>query len=284
MSVAAPLTLVLNPDRATGFADLIAKIAGRPLPTGVLPWLTPALLFSDSAVQAQLGLPKPAVDQILVQDYQGLELLCPLPLGVPVSASVNRSVKNPTTEFDFSLGHDGVDIATLKTALRCVPRQDLASLKPMVLPDPKALGDRAFIADLNISQRQIDRYVALSGDHNPIHSDPAEAASLGLPAAVVPGLLLLSAIQPDVTAVSPGAALSLLKCRFVAPLCASQAFSIALQSRGPDRLRAYLLGDGARALAIADLQLSPWGASIQRSPEAQQGQPGEDHHEQPKRQ
>ena len=250
--VAMQLAGGLAQDRVTQLSDLIAEITASGLNS--LPYLAPALLFARNEVQAAIGMPKAAPHEILVQDFQAIDHAAALPLDTALQASCLSTVKGGSTEFRIDLG----GYLTLTTALRRVPRQDLSAIRPMLLRNTAALGDLGAAGPLVFSQRQVNRYLALSGDGNPIHSDPDEARSLGLPRPIVPGLLLVSTIQPDCAQALPDARLRNLKVRFLAPLCVQDSCHIALQSRGPGpegstRARAYVFAKDARALAIADL-------------------------------
>ncbi len=252
MSLTLDLPGGLAPARAAGLAELIADIAGPPAATL---WLAPTLLFSDPAVQARLQMPVPGADEVLIHDYQAVAHLAPLPLGADLTASAVRADKGPATEFSFDLARSGASVASLKTALRRVVRANLAGLAPTGFAPAQIAAAMARVDGLTITQAHIDAYVALSGDTNPIHRDPDQAAALGLPAPIVPGLLLAGCIQPLAEAQNP-APLAALTCRFMAPLCAGQAVSAALIARGADRMRGLIFAETGAALAVADLRFA----------------------------
>lgn len=245
----------LAADRVAQLGDLIADIAGATVTSR--PYLAPALLFADKAVQAEIGMPVAEAHEILVQDYQAVSHTADLPLNTALKATCRTTAKGSTTELHIDLA----GCTTLVTALRRVPRQDLSAIKATRFHDTRALGSLAMTGPLIIRQAQVDRYLSLSGDGNPIHHDPGAARSLGLANPIVPGLLLVSTVQPTSAHALPGARLHGLKARFMAPLCVSDRFHIAVQSRGTadglTRLRAGLFADNARALAIADMQFMP---------------------------
>ena len=58
----------------------------------------------------------------------------------------------------------------------------------MAAPVP---GDR-FVAARRVTQEQINAYAVASGDHNPLHTDPAFAATTPLGGAVAHGMLVLA--------------------------------------------------------------------------------------------
>jgi acyl dehydratase len=250
----------LGASLAAGLADLIASISGAPLPG--LPYLAPALLFADPQVQARIGMPVAEPGDILVQDFQAVTYEADLPLDAPLQAFCERSQTADTTRFRFDVSAAGQISVTLDTALRCIERDQISGLSPTCFRNFEALGALALSSCLTFSQSDVARYVALSGDTNPIHSDPAEAAQLGLAAPIVPGLLLIATMQPSCAAALPELALKSLRARFMAPLCVGEPFRIALQMRattaeGDLRVRATFGGENERALAVSDLVFAP---------------------------
>ncbi|MDJ0827222.1 MAG: MaoC family dehydratase [Rhodobacter sp.] len=234
--------------QAAALAALVAETAGRA--PAALPYLVPALLFASAEGQRRLALPAPGPDEILIHDYQAVSTPRPFPLETPLAAVAETR----GNDHHIKVTAAGAEAARLTTALRLVARAELAAARPA--PFPARLTEAlAWSAPLRITQAQTDRYLSLSGDPNPIHRDTALAASLGLPAPIVPGLLLVSLIQPAVEAQSTARVAS-LKARFMAPLPVSAPLRLALQPRGTARLRAFLATE-AYALALADLVLEP---------------------------
>ena len=126
MSLAAGL----SPATVAGLAGLIGDICGT-APDGA-PWLAPALLFADPAVQARLDMPRPGPDAVLVQDYQSLTAAEPLPLDRPLTARAGVDRREGLTEYTFALAPADADApaVTLGTALRVVPAALLAQARP----------------------------------------------------------------------------------------------------------------------------------------------------------
>ncbi len=246
--ITATLPRGLTSSTVDAMAALVGEIAARPL--AAPPWLAPALLFADPDLQVRLDLPRPGPDEVLIHEHQSLEIAAPLPLDTPLTAAVTTKRDAGMADYRFTLS----DAVTLGTVLRLFPLAALADAEPAPFR-PQMLKDTAVSGAFAITQAQTDRYLALSGDGNPIHSDPEAARALGLSAPVVPGVLLLSLVQPAVEAAFPGARLAMLKCRFMAPLEMGDPFRIALQKRNEGRVRAFLLGAADRALALADVRL-----------------------------
>ncbi len=247
----------LDGARSAAFATLVAGIAGQDMPAGERPYLAPALLFADPAAQAAIGMPVPAAGEVLVHEYQAVQAPWALPDGAPLEAGLERQDKGALTELRFALRSGGAE-TVLDTALRRVAREEVRNARPTAFRGLDALGDLGASRAFSVSQKAVDAYLALSGDANPIHRDPAEAAALGLAAPVVPGLLLVSCIQPVCAAALPGAVPHSLKARFMGPLVVGEAVRVVLQARGTAadggrRCRAYIAGPEARALAVADL-------------------------------
>lgn len=238
------------------FGLLIAEIAGDTLGPA-LPYLAPALLFSTPLAQAQIGVPHPAAGDVLLHDYQAIRYDAPLPCDRALDIGLSQS----GNDYAITVTCDGVAALRLDTALRVVARREVMGLKPTQFRAVDSLATLGFRQGLSVTQAKVDRYLALSGDTNPIHSDVPMAEALGLAAPIVPGLLLVSTIQPACHSALPTMSLVSLKARFMAPLCVGAPYQIALQDRGDGdtgkRLRAYLMTDSAQALAVADLVFQP---------------------------
>jgi acyl dehydratase len=252
------LRVGIGADRAAALSDLAGRISGYPVSR--VPYLAPVLLFADPGLQARLPMPRPRPGVILVQEAQSVAYPAEFPLDTALAATAQGRTRGDLAELRFDLSADAGPVARLVTTLRQVPAADLGAVKPTPFR-AASLGDGVqWTAPVAITQDQADGYIALSGDRNPIHHDPALARDLGLDAPIVPGLLLVSLIQPVAEATLPGAALASLKSRFLAPLCIGAPMRIGLQMRGPatgglQRARAYLVDMTDRALAIVDLQL-----------------------------
>ncbi len=238
------------------FGLLIADIAGDTLGPA-LPYLAPALLFSSPAAQARIGVLQPGDDEVLLHDYQAIRYDAPLPCNRALEIGLTQNGTKTGGDYAISVSCDGIGALRLDTALRVVLRRDLLGLKPTQFRAPESLATLGLRPGLSVTQAQVDLYLALSGDSNPIHSDAPMAEALGLAAPIVPGMLLVSTIQPACHSALPNAQLISLKARFMAPLCVGAPYQIALQDRGKSdagiRLRAYLMTDSAQALAVADL-------------------------------
>jgi len=61
-------------------------------------------------------------------------------------------------------------------------------------PPPPIRGEEAAVFASHVAQDMPTRYAAASGDHNPIHLDPAVAAAVGLPGVINHGLGTLSLV------------------------------------------------------------------------------------------
>lgn len=248
----------LASDRVERLAGLVSDITG--LAVHDLPALAPVLLFSDPAVQAQLPMPQARDDEIVAQDAQSIAYATTFPLDTDLAATAIAHHRDNFVEFRFALSGTEGPVAHLVTALRLVRVTDLSAVKATTFR-PASLGDNVqWSSPIAVSQDRTNRYLTLSGDRNPIHRDPARAQRLGLPAPIVPGLLLASLIQPFVEAALPDSTPISLNSRFLAPLCMQAPLRIGVQLResavgGIRKARAYSIDGTDRALAIIDLQL-----------------------------
>jgi acyl dehydratase len=65
------------------------------------------------------------------------------------------------------------------------------------LPDPE--GERIPDLTKHVTQEQINAYADVSGDHNPIHLDPATARSVGLEGTIAHGMLSMAFLGQSLT-------------------------------------------------------------------------------------
>lgn len=63
----------------------------------------------------------------------------------------------------------------------------------------------AYNATQVFTQQDVDGFVGLSGDSNPIHVDPSSAAAAGYEAPIVPGMLMASMFPAIIGSTFPGA-------------------------------------------------------------------------------
>lgn len=80
-----------------------------------------------------------------------------------------------------------------------------------------------------LAQADFDRFATLSGDHNPIHVDPAFAAGTPFGATVSHGMLLFSLLRGFISQHYPGLALATQELMFPAPSYADETLTLVLQ-------------------------------------------------------
>lgn len=88
---------------------------------------------------------------------------------------------------------------------------------------PPELGAKLPELRQRLSQERITAYAMASGDHNPIHLDPAYARAAGLPSTIAHGLFTMGVAAAQVELWAQGTAwTSRVSCRFSAPLPSGQ--------------------------------------------------------------
>lgn len=114
-----------------------------------------------------------------------------------------------------------------------------------------------------LTQERINAYAEASGDHNPIHLDPAFARSAGLPSTIAHGLLTLGAAAAQVELWAEEVAwTSRVSCRFSAPLPSGQLVAgrprVAELAEGRASIELNASDrSGQRVLSRAGLDLRP---------------------------
>lgn len=86
------------------------------------------------------------------------------------------------------------------------------------------------------SQADFDAFALLSGDNNPIHTDPVFSAGTRFGRTVAHGLLLCSVLRGQIDQLLPGAQLSEVAVMFPAPTYAGESmqFSVTVTGNSDD--------------------------------------------------
>lgn len=104
-----------------------------------------------------------------------------------------------------------------------------------------AIADYTRVEDrFTLSQRDFDRFAALSGDDNPIHTDPAFAADTVFGATVSHGMLLFTRVRGALARHYPNAALSHQTLMFPHPAYADEPLVLQLTPEDSARDRVVL--------------------------------------------
>jgi acyl dehydratase len=82
------------------------------------------------------------------------------------------------------------------------------------------------------SQEDFDRFASLSGDNNPIHTDPDFCAATRFGRTVAHGLLLCSVLRGLIEQLIPGARLDEQAVMFPAPTYANEPMQFAVKTTG----------------------------------------------------
>lgn len=114
--------------------------------------------------------------------------------------------------------------------------------------------DPAIREPLTLTQADFDRFARLSGDHNPIHVDPAFAADTRFGATVSHGMLLFTAVRGLIERHYPGTRMTHQDLKFPAPAYADEPLTLELIREAPAGddaialLTRVLKGDGQACL------------------------------------
>lgn len=255
--MSAEASRLLRPTAAE-IAALRALIEGASaLPSPDVPFAAPLVLFSrlDAPTRAALFAPRPG--RVLIQEMLSIDAERPL--------APDREFRSDTRLTRPADGGgpivveariatpEGEPIAAMKAGLGVVEATALA--RSTGLPPGRADAAASLRRALPpISEASVARWLSLVGDDNPIHTDDALAAALGLAAPIVPGALVAALIEPVI--VITGWAVRRLSMRFVAPIPVGTEISVAMVERG-------LAPDGARVLrvfvALADGRIAAVG-------------------------
>lgn len=125
------------------------------------------------------------------------------------------------------------------------------------LPFGTALSDRHFPA---VDMAMVRRYAAASGDDNPIHVDEAAARTVGLPGAIVQGMLLMGLADTALAEWLPQGTCAKLSTRFALPVAVGTSVTISARvvradhadGRARATLRIFIKDQDGKAAALAE--------------------------------
>lgn len=161
-----------------------------------------------------------------VHAVQSFRYSKPLQRGVPLEGEVKLTLRPARATIRLALADASGPVceanSTIVLADRLPPRP-----APAVAPAdaaPAIAEQRTPALDVALFQA----YQAASGDNNPIHHDPAAAASLGLAAPIAPGMLVLGMMSSFAAATLDCSAPAALDAMFLAPVLAGTALTFRL--------------------------------------------------------
>ena len=252
-----PVTGTVSAAEIVALSRLLADVTGRHAPA--VPFAAPLLLFSrlDAARHATLFAPRPG--RVLVQEQLAIEATGRLAVDAPIE--VRFRFTEPTSDAAaFRIEADlvaagGAGLATIRTSIRPIEATSLAAATGLPMPANPDTADGPTTRP--IGPDLVARWLRLVGDDNPVHTDAAHAAALGLSGPVLPGALLAAAaeILAGATAALPFVRLNM---RFMAPIAVGATVATRLRERtdavtaGRRDLRLFFLV-GDRAAAVADI-------------------------------
>jgi acyl dehydratase len=95
------------------------------------------------------------------------------------------------------------------------------------------MGDSRTVLERALTQDDFDRFAALSGDDNPIHTDPAFSEKTRFGRTVAHGLLLCSVLRGLVDQLVPGGQLAEQSVMFPAPTFAGEVMRFSAELTDP---------------------------------------------------
>lgn len=101
------------------------------------------------------------------------------------------------------------------------------------------------------AQAEFDAFARLSGDDNPIHTDPAFAAATRFGRTVAHGMLIWSRLDALLARAAPGARLEAAALMFPAPAYAGEPLTLTVEAAGPGLWR-LMARAGERVVAAGE--------------------------------
>lgn len=256
-------------DQCLRLGQIFARLFSPALKVFEVPFTAPVLgLAQASSASQEAGLlrfPAPEDGKITVHEYQAIQrfhaLPCDQQLGIIMRLATQQKPDDP---FGFTAEiyqPDQSVICKFQTRLRTLDTADFRRMRGTGLPRNIAATELQTITSTVINAGLVADYIALSGDNNPLHVDDIYAQGYGLERAIVPGMLLVGALETVVDHLLPGHHVDEVRVRFLAPVLVGTRVRFGLQMKSLDgqnskRARIFILTEGDIVAAIADVFLS----------------------------
>ena len=231
---------------------LIAQILPCDTPDDV-PFTAPLLILAQLNAAQRRALVAAAAGQAVIQEQLVIEAAVAVSPGEPIEVQLESAIEPTLRRLRINLVHPaGAAFSSITATLRVVDAATLS--RGLVLPlSRSSRGASTTLSEpFSISAGQVARYVAFAGDENPLHTDPAHAASLGFAHPLVPGALLAALAQG---LVAGHGRLARLGLRFTAPVLVGETLQVAVERRG-EALRLHYCNTALNVVAIADVTLA----------------------------
>lgn len=245
----------LRADDVDALNGLLASLlGGAPFPKDYLPMIAPAMLLGARGLEAATALMQPPEGMGVVHESQVFRREEAIPLGAPLFVEVLPETKGAVRKLGFALGSDDRALGEMETRLRFVTPDIMSSLKGAHFKPSMDDPEMQWIDTTAFSRERVAHYLELSHDPNPIHRDDDAARDVGLPQAVVPGMLIAGLCEA--AAHRLGFRSSEMRTRFMAPLAVEASIRIGVKvTDGTNaKARAFAVSDQDQILAISDFK------------------------------
>ncbi len=192
-----------------------------------MPPTWPICLLPDSEAVAELAAQCQKDGKLPVHAVQSFRYSKPLQHGVALTGEVKLTLRPARATIRLALADASGPVCEANSTIVLADR--LPPPRPMAAVDPADAAPAMARLETSCLDVELFRaYQDASGDSNPIHHDPAAAASLGLAAPIAPGMLVLgmmSAFAADALQCPAPAALDAM---FLSPVLAGTTLTFTL--------------------------------------------------------
>ncbi|MEQ9692936.1 MaoC family dehydratase [Shimia sp. SDUM112013] len=247
MSVEIAFPDGLEQGAVDGLGTLLETLGGGELVEA--PLIAAVSLLGRSEVRSHLAAMQPPAGQGVVHESQKLERHAPLETGTPLRLAVTEESNKAARLFSFHLaGANGLAVS-LETRLRFVTPEEMARFRGSLFPERMNTPATKWLESAAFDSRAVQRYLDISQDKNPIHSDPEAASAVGLADPIVPGLLVAGVGEAVCTALRPDAAVAAMQWRFMAPVPIGAVLRFGLQPRSDTTARLFAVNAETNMIA-----------------------------------
>ncbi|SFM58427.1 Acyl dehydratase [Shimia aestuarii] len=245
--------------------DLRAVLAA---PVGVetgpdVPMIAPAMLLGAPKIRELTHAMTPPEGLGVVHEAQVFQRAAPIyPEGCP-EIWISGEAAAMSARFDFEIQSGDAALARMQTRLRFVSFEEMAAIQGTSFSSRFETSQTVWHVTGAIGAEEVLSYLALSHDGNPIHSDDNAARAVGLPGAVLPGMMLCGVCEYALVQAWPGIWVREMKARFMAsvPVGASVRFAMVPRKTDADGFvqmaRVFAVTSEDIIAAIMDVQTEP---------------------------
>lgn len=262
--------------------DCVARLAavlrdGLPSDQQIdVPIIAPAMLLAHPAIAAHLTALQAPVGTSAVHVSQKFSVAPNRDISQAGTLTIAAQKTKQSAHVAVCLRSEQTWVGEVETRVQFVDSADVASVRGPKVQERMLSGAAPHLTSAPLDRELVARYVALSGDTNPIHVSQTAAHAAGFVAAVVPGMLICGLAETAAFASFPELSLCEMSTRFLSAVSVGHRVRFVTTPRAGPRgglddglpkearksLRVFALTEDDTIVAISDLRGPARGAML----------------------